>query len=285
MKACSTCPSRLAADQLEGLAELFAELGAPEAAARHRARAAEIRTAGCTWWWSIEEEQEGTGQTRLRERCGREVLPHFLRSFGMDVARSANAVAANQGELEVALGRVLSALRPFRGLGELAVGLPAPLPPERLDGGAGRERRLSDGGSGAGGRALDHDQVRAVREPVDVAVRSEVGDASDLDALADGDGGDLGVEVDLDASDGDHAEGHELAAQDLGDLAPQLERADGAGDVAGGAGGRGRRRGRGLERDQDGGVGVLGRQGDRDDQESREKGDQGQSVAHGGVLS
>lgn len=107
---CPTCPARLAADKLDLDAMLADEIGAEQSADAMRERAAEIRAAGCGWWWRLEEEDEDTGQKRTREGCGREWLPMFLRSFGLDVARSANAVRADHEELTQTTERVAFAV-------------------------------------------------------------------------------------------------------------------------------------------------------------------------------
>jgi len=92
LKTCPSCPVRLAADQLELQAEFADERGAHASAERMRTRAAEIRAAGCNWWWRMDIENEQTGQKKTEEGCGREWLPMFLKSYGTDLTRSANMV-------------------------------------------------------------------------------------------------------------------------------------------------------------------------------------------------
>ena len=159
MNACATCPARLTADalelqadaeeerarliagQLELQADFAEEVGAALAAdrmrklaaetraadrsaGRMRARAAEIRAAGCSWWWRIDEENRDTGQTRTVERCGAEALPHFLKSYGMDLARSANVVREDHQEIARAVVTLAGAMpRRLRVLDAGAVGL------------------------------------------------------------------------------------------------------------------------------------------------------------------
>ena len=110
MNVCATCPARLTADSLDLQADFAEEVGAAATAGRMRARAAEIRAAGCTWLWSTQEENAETGQTRTVERCGRETLPHFLRSYGMDLARSANVVREDHQEIARAVVTLAGAM-------------------------------------------------------------------------------------------------------------------------------------------------------------------------------
>jgi hypothetical protein len=98
-QTCATCPARLAADSLELQAQLAEEVGAASTAVAMRKRAAEVRAAGCSWWWRLEEENDETGQRRTREACGISWLPMFLRSLGMDVARAASTITRDQREL------------------------------------------------------------------------------------------------------------------------------------------------------------------------------------------
>lgn len=96
MDACENCTTRLFAD-------LFEALGSAE-------KADEIRARGCGWWWGVQEENKDTGQTRVKWECGRAMLPHFLRSFGLDVTRAVDVVQADRKETADAVSAVTAQL-------------------------------------------------------------------------------------------------------------------------------------------------------------------------------
>jgi hypothetical protein len=155
MNVCATCPARLTADALDLQADFAEDVGAAASAGRMRARAAEIRAERCTWLWEIKEENEDTGQTRTVFGCGRAYLPKFLRSYGMDLARSANVVREDHQEIARAVVTLSGAM------------------PRRL--------QVLDAGA-VGLLAGDADEVPGGGDPVDQVAAVEHGHARNLDA-------------------------------------------------------------------------------------------------------
>lgn len=110
MKACSSCPARHQADNLEALAEtahksrLF-RVFAP--VLRERAKA--IREAGCGWWWIVPYKHKVTGLVKEREVCGREVVHKSLGDFAEEIQIASGTVQADRGEQKKALDAVETA--------------------------------------------------------------------------------------------------------------------------------------------------------------------------------
>ena len=78
MDACSSCPNRWHADLFDALGE--------------HDKAAQIRRAGCSWFWRIDVIDDDTGQTKTISVCGAAVLPRYLNQLGGLVSEASSSV-------------------------------------------------------------------------------------------------------------------------------------------------------------------------------------------------
>lgn len=52
----------------------------------------------CPWWWGINEQNDDTGQTRVRQACGARYLPKFLTQYDAHMEEAAQSVQSNRNE-------------------------------------------------------------------------------------------------------------------------------------------------------------------------------------------